>query len=165
MSPRLLSAWLVAVVLTVAGCTELTSSAGNDVPVSTIGIGSEANSEVVVSADVPPTTSTVIDTVIMIGDSITVASTPALQEMYEQLGFDEIIIESKQGKRTAQSFGSNPRSTSPALSSTRLTGTTIIRTNCGLLHWGLTTSISTATLQSALQPSTRCCRQSLKNLH
>jgi lysophospholipase L1-like esterase len=108
MSPRLLSAWLVAVVLTVAGCTELTSSAGNDVPVSTIGIGSEANGEVVVSADVPPTTSTVIDTVIMIGDSITVASTPALQEMYEQLGFDEIIIESKQGKRTAQSFGSNP---------------------------------------------------------
>lgn len=108
MSPRLLSAWLVAVVLTVAGCTELTSSAGNDVPVSTIGIGSEANSEVVVSADVPPTTSTVIDTVIMIGDSITVASTPALQEMYEQLGFDEIIIESKQGKRTAQSIGSNP---------------------------------------------------------
>jgi lysophospholipase L1-like esterase len=76
--------------------------------VSTIGIGAEANGEVVVSADVPPTTSTVIDTVIMIGDSITVASTPALQEMYEQLGLDEIIIESKQGKRTAQSFGSNP---------------------------------------------------------
>ena len=44
----------------------------------------------------------------MIGDSITVASTPALQEVYEQLGFDEIIIESKQGKRTALTFGSNP---------------------------------------------------------
>jgi lysophospholipase L1-like esterase len=76
--------------------------------VSTIGIGSEVDAEVVVSADVGPTSNTGIDTVIMIGDSITVASTPVLQEVYEQLGFDEIIIESKQGKRTALSFGSNP---------------------------------------------------------
>ena len=124
MSPRSLSVCLVAVALTVAGCAELTSSASNDAPVPTIGIGSEADGEVVVSADVRPTSNTVIDTVIdtviigdsitvidtviMIGDSITVASTPALQEVYEQLGFDEIIIESKQGKRTALSFGSNP---------------------------------------------------------
>ncbi len=75
---------------------------------STIVIGSEVDGEVVVSADVGPTSKTGIDTVIMIGDSITVASTPVLQEVYEQLGFDEIIIESKQGKRTALSFGSNP---------------------------------------------------------
>jgi lysophospholipase L1-like esterase len=108
MSPRSLSVCLVAVALTVAGCTELTSSASNDAPVSTIGIGLKADDEVVVSADVRPTPNTVIDTVIMIGDSITVASTPALQEVYEQLGFDEIIIESKQGKRTARTFGSNP---------------------------------------------------------
>ena len=112
MSARSLSVCLVAVALTVAGCAELTSSASNDAPVPTIGIGSEADGEVVVSADVGPTSNTVIDTVIdtviMIGDSITVASTPVLQEVYEQLGFDEIIIESKQGKRTALSFGSNP---------------------------------------------------------
>jgi lysophospholipase L1-like esterase len=108
MSRRSLSVCLVAVALTVAGCTELTSSASNDAPVPTIGIGSEADGEVVVSSDARPTSNTVIDTVIMIGDSITVASTPVLQEVYEQLGFDEIIIESKQGKRTALSFGSNP---------------------------------------------------------
>lgn len=108
VSPRSLSVCLVAVALTVAGCAELTTSAGNDAPVSTIVIGSEVDGEVVVSADVGPTSKTGIDTVIMIGDSITVASTPVLQEVYEQLGFDEIIIESKQGKRTALSFGSNP---------------------------------------------------------
>jgi lysophospholipase L1-like esterase len=108
MSRRSLSVCLVAVALTVAGCAELTSSASNDAPVPTIGIGSEADGEVVVSSDARPTSNTVIDTVIMIGDSITVASTPVLQEVYEQLGFDEIIIESKQGKRTALSFGSNP---------------------------------------------------------
>ncbi|WP_395153245.1 hypothetical protein [Ilumatobacter sp.] len=108
MSPRSLSVCLVAVALTVASCSELTSSAGNDAPFPTIWVGSEPNGEAVVDANVLPTSNTAIDTVIMIGDSITVASTPALQEAYEQLGFDEIIIESKQGKRTALSFGSNP---------------------------------------------------------
>ena len=108
MSARSLSVFLVAVVLTVAGCAELTSSAGSDAPVATIGIGSEADGKVDVSADVRQTSNTVIDTVVMIGDSITVASTSALQAAYEQLGFDEIIIESKVGKRTARTFGSNP---------------------------------------------------------
>ena len=46
MSARSLSVFLVAVVLTVAGCAELTSSAGSDAPVATIGIGSEADGKV-----------------------------------------------------------------------------------------------------------------------
>jgi lysophospholipase L1-like esterase len=108
MSPRLLSVCLVAAALTVAGCAGPMSSASNDAPLPTIGIGSELNGEVGVGAGVRTTSSTAIDTVVMIGDSITVASAPALQAVYEQLGFDEIIIESKQGKRTALTFGSNP---------------------------------------------------------
>lgn len=108
MPPRSLSVCLVAVALSAIGCSEFTSSGSNDAPLPTIGIGSEPNDEVVVDANVRPTSNSAIDTVVMIGDSITVGSTPALQEAYEQLGFDEIIIESKQGKRTALSFGSNP---------------------------------------------------------
>jgi lysophospholipase L1-like esterase len=108
MSPRLLSVCLVAAALTVAGCAGPMSSGSNDAPAPTIGIGSELNGEVGVGAGVRTTSSTAIDTVVMIGDSITVASAPALQAVYEQLGFDEIIIESKQGKRTALTFGSNP---------------------------------------------------------
>ena len=108
MSTRSLSVCLAAAVLTVASCTRSTSSAINDAPLPTIGIGSELNGEVVVGADVRLSSNTAIDTVVMIGDSITVASASALQEVYEQLGFDEIIIESKEGKRTALTFGSNP---------------------------------------------------------
>jgi lysophospholipase L1-like esterase len=108
MSPRLLSVCLVAAALTGAGCAGPMSSGRNDAPAPTIGIGSELNGEVGVGAGVRTTSSTAIDTVVMIGDSITVASAPALQAVYEQLGFDEIIIESKQGKRTALTFGSNP---------------------------------------------------------
>jgi lysophospholipase L1-like esterase len=108
MSPRLLSVCLVAAALTGAGCAGPMSSGRNDAPAPTIGIGSELNGEVGVGAGVRTTSNTAIDTVVMIGDSITVASAPALQAVYEQLGFDEIIIESKQGKRTALTFGSNP---------------------------------------------------------
>ncbi len=106
MSLRSLSVYLVAAALTVASCAEPTSSVSSDAPLPTIGIGSELNGEVGVG--VRTTSSTAVDTVVMIGDSITVASAPALQAIYEQLGFDEIIIESKQGKRTSLTFGSNP---------------------------------------------------------
>jgi hypothetical protein len=108
MSPRSFSVYLVAAALTIAGCAGSTSSASNDAPLPTIGIGSELNGEVTVGAGVQTTSNIAIDTVVMIGDSITVASAPALQAVYEQLGFDEIIIESKEGKRTALTFGSNP---------------------------------------------------------
>lgn len=108
MSTRSLPVYLAAFAIAVAGCAGSTSSASNDAPLPTIGIGSELSDEVVVGADVRTVSNTAIDTVVMIGDSITVASMPALQEAYEQLGFDEIIIESKEGKRTALTFGSNP---------------------------------------------------------
>lgn len=57
---------------------------------------------------VASSTSADVDTVVMIGDSITVASTPALEEMFEQLGFETILIVAQQGKRAAVSFGDNP---------------------------------------------------------
>jgi lysophospholipase L1-like esterase len=99
-------------MLAAAGCAGSTSSASpmaQDAPLPTIGLGSKISSgEVSAGAEARVVGSSPIDTVVMIGDSITVASKPALQEVFEQLGFDGIVIESKEGKRTAQSLRDNP---------------------------------------------------------
>jgi lysophospholipase L1-like esterase len=48
-----------------------------------------------------------IDSVRMIGDSITLASRPALEVAFEQLGFSSVVIESQTSKRTAVGSDSN----------------------------------------------------------
>ena len=96
-------------VLGAAGCAGSTSSASPEAPLPTIGLGSNiSDGEATAGADARVIGSTQIDTLVMIGDSITVASKPALQELFEQLGFASIVIESKEGKRTAQSLRDNP---------------------------------------------------------
>jgi lysophospholipase L1-like esterase len=105
------STLLAVVGLSVSACAGSTSSAtGGDAPLPTIGLGSDIGEGGQISggAEVRAVGTTEIDTVIMVGDSITVASTPQLETMFEQLGFDNVIIESKVGKRTALNFGSNP---------------------------------------------------------
>jgi lysophospholipase L1-like esterase len=105
------STLLAVVGLSVSACAGSTSSAtGGDAPLPTIGLGSDIadGGQISGGAEVRAVGTTEIDTVIMVGDSITVASTPQLETMFEQLGFDNVIIESKVGKRTALSFGSNP---------------------------------------------------------
>lgn len=113
---RLIALFVAGAALTVSACGGSTSSASLEQrPVPTIGLGSEIgeggggrSGELSVGADVRAIGSTEIDTVVMIGDSITVASTPALREIYRQLGFKEVIIESKESKRTAVGRESNP---------------------------------------------------------
>ena len=97
--------------LAMSACAGSTSSATNGgAPLPTIGLGSEIGEGGRISggANVRTVGTTEIDTVIMVGDSITVASTPQLETMFAQLGFGNVLIESKQGKRTSLSFGSNP---------------------------------------------------------
>jgi lysophospholipase L1-like esterase len=111
MRRSITSAFLAVVGLSVCACAGETSSAtGGDVPLPTIGLGSDVGEvgQIGSGIDVRAVGTTEIDTVIMVGDSITVASTPQLETMFEQLGFDSVVIESKEGKRTALSFGSNP---------------------------------------------------------
>ena len=54
-----------------------------------------------------------VDSVVMIGDSITKGSTPALEERFELLGLDT-SIEAQNGKRMAVSSGANPSGSSVA---------------------------------------------------
>jgi lysophospholipase L1-like esterase len=111
MRHSITSTLLAVVGLSVSACAGSTSSAtGVEAPLPTIGLGSDIGEGGRISggAEVRAVGTTEIDTVIMVGDSITVASTPQLETMFEQLGFDNVVIESKASKRTALSFGSNP---------------------------------------------------------
>jgi lysophospholipase L1-like esterase len=111
MRHSITSTFLVVVGLSMSACAGSTSSAtGGDAPLPTIGLGSDIGEGGQISggAEVRAVGTTEIDTVVMVGDSITVASTPQLETMFEQLGFDNVVIESKVGKRTSLSFGSNP---------------------------------------------------------
>jgi hypothetical protein len=59
------------------------------------------------------TTATAIDSVVMIGDSITKGSTPALEERFDLLGLDADVV-AQNGKRMAVSSGDNPSGSSVA---------------------------------------------------
>lgn len=98
---------MAAVVLSVTACAGSTSSAGDE-PLPTIGLGSnDGSGQVTGGADVRSVGNSSIDTVVMIGDSITVGAKVELQEVYEALGFSTIMIQAQGGKRMAISFGDN----------------------------------------------------------
>lgn len=98
---------LLAFALAFAACSTAEPSASADVPGLPRAEGAAVDAEL---AEFNPieVDAAIVDTVVMIGDSITVASTPALQAAFEDLGFDDIVIVAQQGKRTAVSFGDNP---------------------------------------------------------
>jgi lysophospholipase L1-like esterase len=103
-------------VVALAGCA--TAASGGSEPLTTIGLGSPlgfegnpgqlgADGQVAADADR-------VDSVVMIGDSITKGSTPSLREQFEALGFDTVLIEAENGKRMVVSRGQNPGGASVA---------------------------------------------------
>jgi lysophospholipase L1-like esterase len=101
-----------AVVLVVAGglasgCTDSGTSASDDPPLPTIGLGADFDAETIPSGLVAENADE-IDSIVMIGDSITVASTPALEAQFAEMGFDDTVIEAVVGKRMAMSSPENP---------------------------------------------------------
>ena len=48
-----------------------------------------------------------VTSIVMIGDSITVGATSALDDQFARLGFDDVTIVAQQDKRIGQSFGDN----------------------------------------------------------
>ncbi len=112
VSPRPL-VFLVAAALAAAGCTASESSASSEreaeAPLPTIGLASELPPGVVSGgADIRAISADEVDTIVMIGDSITVASTEALESEFAALGFEEPVIVSQVGKRIAESLSGNP---------------------------------------------------------
>jgi lysophospholipase L1-like esterase len=97
VSPRLAPIVAVALLaLPLHACTDTDTSAA---PLPTIGLDGDVTLETIDTASV--------DSVVMVGDSITVASTEALEQRFAELGFDEIVIEAQNSKRMAESFGDN----------------------------------------------------------
>jgi lysophospholipase L1-like esterase len=91
-----------------AGCTEPGTSASEDAPLPTIGLDGGLADIATIPSDVVADDADDLDSIVMIGDSITVASTPALEEQFAGLGFDDSAIEAVVGKRIAVSTGGNP---------------------------------------------------------
>ncbi len=91
-----------------SGCTEPGTSASEDAPLPTIGLGGGLGDVETIPSDIVADGADDLDSIVMIGDSITVASTPALEEQFSSLGFDDQTIEAVVGKRIEVSWGGNP---------------------------------------------------------
>lgn len=100
---------LLAVALVAGACTSAQSSASPaDEPLPTIGLDSELDpASVTGAADVRAIGADEVDTIVMIGDSITNASKDALAASFAELGFDEPVIVAQDGKRMAEDVGDN----------------------------------------------------------
>ncbi len=127
MSPQRSAVLAVLVAALVAGgsaCSAtqtIASSDGDDAPAAdatppTIGLGSEIGTadgagidpaEVSGDAEARAVDAQAIDTIVMIGDSITVGSLPALEERFAGMGFGDVIIQAENGKRIAQEVTGN----------------------------------------------------------
>jgi lysophospholipase L1-like esterase len=106
----------VVCLAALGACTTTSSEASNgsgdevseatvEVPIPTIGLGS--GDLFAPSAPEPAADPGAVESIVMIGDSITVASTPELERQLDELGFDDVTIVAQQGKRIEESFGDN----------------------------------------------------------
>lgn len=75
-------------------------------PVPTIGIGSPVG-QISGESEVRELDMIDVETIVMIGDSITTAATAALEEQFDDLGYDDVTIVSQPSKRMAVTFGDN----------------------------------------------------------
>lgn len=93
------------------GCSSTPTAAETPAP-ATIGLGSDAAGEfdgvpIAEEPDGSAVDADGIDTVMMVGDSITVGATLSLEEQFDALGLDH-VIEAETGKRMAMSSSGNP---------------------------------------------------------
>lgn len=108
ISPRTIALGVALGALGLSGCASESSSASGEQPLPTIGLGTDFDPAVISgAADVRAVGAADVDTVVMIGDSITRAATPALEEQFRALGV-EVFIEAQNSKRMALTFGDNP---------------------------------------------------------
>ena len=103
----------VAAMLLVA-CGPSTSGEDATANVADLGVGLGVDGDrAQLGTDGVAVNSGDIDSVVMIGDSITKGSTPALEESFDVLGV-EADIHAQNGKRMAVSYGDNPSGSSVA---------------------------------------------------
>lgn len=96
-------------VAAVSGCSESGTAASDvDEPLPTIGLGSDLSGAETIPGGLTAEGADDIDSIVMIGDSITVGSEAALEERYQAAGYDDVLIEAISGKRIAMSTSDNP---------------------------------------------------------
>lgn len=110
---------VVPVAVVLAGCglslTTTTETPDNSTPMPTLvadpgRVAAPGLDEALAVESTPMT----VDNIVMIGDSITVGSTPALEEAFADIGFDDVLIVSQNGKRIDRNADGNPSGTSVA---------------------------------------------------
>lgn len=100
-------------LLTLSACASTSSPASSNeldevaAPLPTIGIGSDLG-QISGGADLRAIDPGAIESVVMIGDSITVGALPLLEEQFADLGFDDVVIVAKELKRISQDIRDNP---------------------------------------------------------
>lgn len=113
--PRFCVLAACAVIGLASSCSNSSNAAGGETetgepfeesPLPTIGLGSDLGA-ISGSADLRTIDTGEVDSVVMIGDSITVGSTRYLEERFAQLGFSDVAITAQNGKRIGVSFGDN----------------------------------------------------------
>jgi lysophospholipase L1-like esterase len=98
-------------LLGAAACTSTSSEASttpNDpqAPLPTIGIGSDIG-QISGGADVRAIDTGAVESIVMIGDSITVGAQPMIEEQFATLGFAGVSVIAQRDKRIGVSFGNN----------------------------------------------------------
>lgn len=100
-------------MLALGACATTASQASSNevdevaVPLPTIGIGSDLG-QISGGAELRAIDPGAVESVVMIGDSITVGALPMLEEQFEQLGFEDVVIVAKELKRISQDIRDNP---------------------------------------------------------
>ena len=98
-----------AVMAVVSGCSESGTAASDaEAPLPTIGLGSDLSGAETIPGGLEAEGADDVESIVMIGDSITVGSTDALKDRYAQAGYDDVLIEAQGGKRIATSTSDNP---------------------------------------------------------
>jgi lysophospholipase L1-like esterase len=97
---------IVALVGGLSACATETTSATEPLPTIGLGSGLDIGEEVEVDGSIAERADD-IDSIVMIGDSITRGSTTQLAERFEALGLGDVTIEAQNGKRMVMSSGGN----------------------------------------------------------
>ena len=98
-----------AVLVAVSGCTEAGTAASNDnAPLPTIGLGGDLSGAETIPGGLQADSADDIQSIVMIGDSITEGSIDELHDRYAAAGYDDVLIEAQRGKRMATSDSDNP---------------------------------------------------------
>lgn len=108
MRRRVTTLLLAALVLGACATTASEASGGDaeTPPLPTIGLGSQTG-QISGGADVRALDAEAVESIVMVGDSITTAAIPDLEAQYQSIGFDDVTIVSQPSKRMAVSFGNN----------------------------------------------------------